>query len=107
MKRVFAAVVVSIAVMSSVASAADIGGYDRAPVRVTAYNWQGLYLGGNLGYQWGKVTNSPVNPSGFMGGLGGGARAHALKARGEVLARSRSLIAEREKTLKIWQRIWL
>jgi outer membrane immunogenic protein len=69
MKRVFAAAALAITAMSSPASAADIGGYDRAPVRVTAYNWQGLYLGGNLGYQWGKVTNSSVNPSGFMGGL--------------------------------------
>jgi outer membrane immunogenic protein len=69
MKRVFAAAALAITVMSSTASAADIGGYDRAPVRVTAYNWQGLYLGGNLGYQWGKVTNSSVSPSGFMGGL--------------------------------------
>lgn len=74
MKRVFAAAVLAIAamsstVMSSVANAADIGSYDRAPARVSVYNWQGLYLGGNLGYQWGKVTNSSINPSGFMGGL--------------------------------------
>ena len=67
MKRIFAAVALAIAAMSSAASAADIGGYDRAPIRAT-YNWQGLYLGGNLGYQWGKVTNSSVSPSGFMGG---------------------------------------
>lgn len=69
MKRVFAAAALAVMAMTSAASAADIGGYDRAPVRVTTYNWQGLYLGGNLGYQWGKVTNSSVNPSGFMGGL--------------------------------------
>jgi outer membrane immunogenic protein len=69
MKRIFAAAVLAITAMSSAASAADIGGYDRVPARVTAYNWQGFYLGGNLGYQWGKVTNSSINPSGFMGGL--------------------------------------
>jgi outer membrane immunogenic protein len=74
MKRVFAAAVVAIttissSIMSNAARAADIGSYDRAPARVSAYNWQGFYLGGNLGYQWGKVTNFSVNPSGFMGGL--------------------------------------
>ena len=74
MKRVFAAAVVAIttmssSVMSSTARAADIGSYDRAPARVSAYKWQGFYLGGNLGYQWGKVSNSPVSPSGFIGGL--------------------------------------
>jgi outer membrane immunogenic protein len=68
MKRIFAAAILAAIAMSSAASAADIGGYDRAPVRATIYNWQGLYLGGNLGYQWGKVTNSPASPSGFMGG---------------------------------------
>ena len=74
MKRIFAAAALAItaissAAMWSAANAADIGSYDRVPARVTAYNWQGFYLGGNLGYQWGKVTNSSVNPSGFMGGL--------------------------------------
>lgn len=69
MKRIFAVAALAVMAMASAANAADIGGYDRAPVRMSTYNWQGLYLGGNLGYQWGKVTNSSVSPSGFMGGL--------------------------------------
>lgn len=69
MKRIFAVAALAVTAMASAANAADIGGYDRAPVRMSTYNWQGLYLGGNLGYQWGKVTNSSVSPSGFMGGL--------------------------------------
>jgi len=36
---------------------------------VSAYNWQGFYLGANLGYQWGKVTNAPNRPESFTGGL--------------------------------------
>jgi outer membrane immunogenic protein len=68
MKRIFVATVLAAVAMSSAASAADLGGYDRVPARVTAYNWQGFYVGANLGYQWGKVTNSAINPSGFLGG---------------------------------------
>ena len=71
MRSVFAASVLSVAIISSAASAADLG-YDRGGARVTAYNWQGFYLGANLGYQWGKVTNNPTQPSGFAGGLGAG-----------------------------------
>ena len=36
------------------------------------YNWQGFYIGGNLGYQWGKVSNSAGNPAGLLGGVQGG-----------------------------------
>ena len=68
MKKVFVATVLAVVALSSAASAADINNYDRVPARVTAYNWQGFYLGANLGYQWGKVTNSAINPSGFLGG---------------------------------------
>jgi outer membrane immunogenic protein len=32
----------------------------------------GPYLGFNVGYQWGNVTNNPTNPTGLMGGIGGG-----------------------------------
>jgi outer membrane immunogenic protein len=36
------------------------------------YSWRGPYLGINGGYQWGKITNSVLEPSGFLGGLQGG-----------------------------------
>jgi outer membrane immunogenic protein len=35
-------------------------------------SWAGLYLGGNLGYAWGSVDNSPTKPSGFVGGAQAG-----------------------------------
>jgi outer membrane immunogenic protein len=35
---------------------------------LNANSWAGPYLGGNLGYQWGEVSNNPTNPSGFVGG---------------------------------------
>ena len=57
------------------AGAADLYG-QRAPYTVNqplnAYSWAGPYLGGNIGYEWGSVSNSPVKPSGFVGGVQAG-----------------------------------
>lgn len=39
---------------------------------LNAYSWAGPYLGGNLGYSWGSVSNNPAKPSGFSGGVQGG-----------------------------------
>jgi len=39
---------------------------------IGGYSWMGPYLGLNLGYQWGRTTNSAAKPSGFViGGQGG------------------------------------
>jgi outer membrane immunogenic protein len=35
-------------------------------------SWAGPYLGGNLGYDWGKIGNNPAKPSGFSGGIQAG-----------------------------------
>jgi outer membrane immunogenic protein len=35
-------------------------------------SWAGPYLGGNLGYDWGSVSNNPTRPSGFVGGAQAG-----------------------------------
>ena len=43
--------------------------FRRAP---PAYNWAGAYAGVNVGYEWGKVTNTAINPSGLEGGLQAG-----------------------------------
>jgi outer membrane immunogenic protein len=34
--------------------------------------WQGPYVGANLGYEWGSVANTGTRPSGIAGGLLGG-----------------------------------
>lgn len=51
------------------AAAADLY---RQPYTVPAplgvYSWAGPYLGVNLGYQWGEVSNSGVEPAGVAGG---------------------------------------
>jgi outer membrane immunogenic protein len=36
------------------------------------FNWSGAYVGANLGYNWGKITNSNTSPSGIEGGVQGG-----------------------------------
>jgi outer membrane immunogenic protein len=61
--------------ISASAEAADMYGR-RAPYTVqpplNMYSWAGPYVGANLGYATGDITNSVVNPSGFAGGLQGG-----------------------------------
>jgi outer membrane immunogenic protein len=55
---------------SGAALAADLprspAPYYNAPASL--YNWSGVYAGLNLGYGWGKVTNTGANPSGLLGG---------------------------------------
>jgi outer membrane immunogenic protein len=74
-KIAMAAAAVFAAGMAS-AQAADLQYGSRAPYTVNqplnAYSWAGPYLGGNLGYNWGDVTNSITKPSGFAGGVQGG-----------------------------------
>jgi outer membrane immunogenic protein len=76
-KTILALTVAGLVVASSAASAADIqrgpSPYYSAPATPGAYyNWAGAYAGVNLGYQWGKVSNTSTNPSGLEGGLQGG-----------------------------------
>ena len=69
--RALAPFAIMAAVPTAPAGAADL--YGRAPAYAAAplniYNWNGFYVGANLGYQWGKVTNWPsTEPSGIAGG---------------------------------------
>jgi len=56
--------------VASAASAADFPApnYYTAPQSYSAYSWAGPYLGADLGYEWGKVSNNPTRPSGLAGG---------------------------------------
>src|SRR5207237_7004504 len=61
--------VATAAVAAGTATAADLPrGPAYYPPAVSAYSWTGLYAGLNLGYEWGKVTNSSIDPSGVAGG---------------------------------------
>ena len=70
---------VAILALSSAASAqaADLS-YRRQAQPYTVnqplngYSWAGPYLGANLGYNFGDVSNSGTSPSGFSGGIQGG-----------------------------------
>jgi outer membrane immunogenic protein len=69
-KTVFVAAFVATMVTAGVAAAADL---PRGPTPYYApasslYNWSGAYAGLNLGYQWGKVTNTVGSPDGIAGG---------------------------------------
>jgi outer membrane immunogenic protein len=66
----------ALAGMTVSAPAADIPYGSRTPYTVNqplnAYSWAGPYLGGNVGYAWGRVENNGAKPSGFAGGVQGG-----------------------------------
>ncbi len=68
-KTIFAATLAATAAASGAAIAADI---PRGPAPyyspASVYNWSGVYAGLNVGYEWGKVANSSINPRGIAGG---------------------------------------
>jgi outer membrane immunogenic protein len=70
---VTAMIVAGVVATSGAALAADIQRgpspyYEPAPAPISVFNWRGPYAGLNLGYEWGKVTNSSIEPSGIAGG---------------------------------------
>ena len=70
--------VLSAAIAASWTASAHAADLNYAPRAYTvnqplnAYSWAGPYLGGNIGYDWGSVSNSAVKPSGFVGGVQAG-----------------------------------
>jgi outer membrane immunogenic protein len=70
-KTIFAAALAAAVAVSGAAAAADLPRSPApyyAPAQSGLYNWGGAYAGLNLGYEWSKVTNSAVEPSGVAGG---------------------------------------
>jgi outer membrane immunogenic protein len=70
MKKTLLAASAAIYLSAGASLAADL---PRGPTPYYAplsnvYNWAGPYAGLNLGYSWGKVTNTDGNPSGILGG---------------------------------------
>jgi outer membrane immunogenic protein len=65
-----AVVAATATLMAAPAFAADMNRGTYAPAPYSAFSWAGPYLGANLGYQFGSVSNSGgADPGGFMGGL--------------------------------------
>jgi outer membrane immunogenic protein len=76
-RLVFGAIVAAATCVTASAQAADM--YGRRPYaqpytvnQPLANSWMGPYIGGNLGYGWGEVSNNGANPSGVLGGLQAG-----------------------------------
>ncbi|MBN9603399.1 MAG: porin family protein [Afipia felis] len=70
-KSLFASAV--LVLMGSAASAADLPArtYTKAPAYVApipVYNWTGVYVGGNLGYGWGKADSSILADGAYTAG---------------------------------------
>ena len=71
LKRLSGAIA-AIALTMTGASAADL--YRNPPSYAPAaipygYSWIGPYMGVNLGYQWGTLSNSGAKPNGIAGGF--------------------------------------
>ena len=74
-KTILAMSVASLMVAAGTANAADLPRSSApyyAPLPASIYNWGGAYAGLNVGYEWGRITNNSVSPSGLEGGLQGG-----------------------------------
>lgn len=71
-KTLFGTALAATLIASGAALAADIqrgpAPYYSAPATSGLYNWSGPYAGLNIGYEWGKVTNTVGEPSGLTGG---------------------------------------
>ena len=74
MLRKLTGAIAAIASTATAAAAADLyrgpPSYPSAPAY--GYIWSGPYVGANLGYQWGSLSNSGASPSGVAGGFQGG-----------------------------------
>ena len=76
MKRtIFLAATLAAVATTGATRAADIYGprpYAAPPVAYIAQNWSGAYIGGNIGYQFGRTSIFTMEPSGLMGGVQAG-----------------------------------
>jgi outer membrane immunogenic protein len=75
MKKTMFAAVAAATVAATSAVAADLPRsqpYYSSPAVPAGYNWAGMYVGANVGYQWGRTTNSTTRPDGIEGGLQAG-----------------------------------
>jgi outer membrane immunogenic protein len=71
-KTLFAGTLTAVCIAAGAAVAADLPGgptpYYSAPAPSGLYNWSGPYAGLNVGYEWGRITNTAGSPSGLAGG---------------------------------------
>jgi outer membrane immunogenic protein len=73
--KFIAAIALALAGLGASAQAADMYGRRApwtAPHALNGHSWAGPYIGGNIGYQWGDISNHAAEPSGINGGIQGG-----------------------------------
>jgi len=70
-KLAFAATLATLLLAPGATTAADLMPYGQ-PAPARSMFWQGSYVGANVGYQWGSVSNTGADPSGVMGGIQAG-----------------------------------
>ena len=69
MKTILRAIALMATLVTPAAAADIVRGVAFAAAPFSAFNWNGFYVGANLGYQWGSVTNwGGGSPSGIAGG---------------------------------------
>ena len=63
MKKILLASIAGAAALMAIApaSAADLGPVYTPPARVSVFTWTGCYIGGNVGWGWGRETVSIPN----------------------------------------------
>jgi outer membrane immunogenic protein len=64
--KAIAAFAFAVMAATSAASAADLAArpYTKAPVMEPIYNWTGFYIGGNVGYSWGRSSDTSTLTNG-------------------------------------------
>ncbi|MGY2905092.1 outer membrane protein [Bradyrhizobium sp. URHC0002] len=64
--KAIAASALAAMVATSAASAADLAArpYTKAPLLEPIYNWTGFYIGGNVGYSWGRSSDTSTLTNG-------------------------------------------
>ena len=71
-KTLFAGTLTAASIAAGAVFAADLPRgptpYYSAPAASGLYNWAGPYAGLNVGYEWGRITNTSGSPSGLAGG---------------------------------------
>ena len=64
--QAIAASALAVLTAASAASAADLAArpYTKAPVMAPVYDWTGFYIGGNVGYSWGRSSDTSTLTNG-------------------------------------------
>jgi outer membrane immunogenic protein len=64
--KAIAASALAVFATASSASAADLAArpYTKAPVMAPVYDWTGFYIGGNVGYSWGRSSDTSTLTNG-------------------------------------------